>query len=571
MIQLYQTLDLRPIGIPQTLRLSQYDSDFEIIFELTNFDGTWILDTNTTAEVQGTKTDGHGYSADAVFDDQLKTVTIAGDVQMTAAAGRNTFEVVLFHDGDRLGSKNFILDVERAALDAETTASDSKIKNFTEMVESAEAAAETATAAAEAAEEAASTFSTDTTLTISGKAADALTVGDALRAIEPGLSAVAKAALLACFRNVAWINEHGQEYYDALEEALEQSDIDYITADFEQGSAVIYEDTQLEDLRQYLTVSVTYSDGTTATVTDYSLVGTLTEGTSAVAVLYGGKTTAFSVNVASVVSVFPTISDGASIDVGDTIASLREYMTVYAAYDAGTTREITDYTLPGGNIVSGTNTIPVSYKTAVGNVYLYAPTNNNDQLAYKIPDNTELSDSCIDTGVKLHDELKDFTILTKITDKCVVSTSGITQKFFATNYTTTANGPIGSRFTIAAQDDNGTDKKKYTQAMGANVESGLVANSNHEVISVVRLKWNNDYSSAERTISLFVDGTKIQTSKSNVASSYLDRPTSATVCIGQKEMGVETYKAFSGTVKLFEIYKRALTDSEVNTKLGVTI
>lgn len=155
MIQLYQTLDLRPIGIPQTLRLSQYDSDFEIIFELTNFDGTWILDTNTTAEVQGTKTDGHGYSADAVFDDQLKTVTIAGDVQMTAAAGRNVFEVVLFHDGDRLGSKNFILDVERAALDAETTASDSKIKNFTEMVEAAEDAAETATAAAEAAEEAA--------------------------------------------------------------------------------------------------------------------------------------------------------------------------------------------------------------------------------------------------------------------------------------------------------------------------------------------------------------------------------------------------------------------------------
>lgn len=176
MIQLYQTLDLRPIGIPQTLRLSQYDSDFEIIFELTNFDGTWILDTNTTAEVQGTKTDGHGYSADAVFDDQLKTVTIAGDVQMTAAAGRNTFEVVLFHDGDRLGSKNFILDVERAALDAETTASDSKIKNFTEMVEAAEDAAE-------AAEEAAATFSTDTTLTIPGKAADAKATGDAIAAV----------------------------------------------------------------------------------------------------------------------------------------------------------------------------------------------------------------------------------------------------------------------------------------------------------------------------------------------------------------------------------------------------
>ena len=263
MIQLYQTLDLRPIGIPQTLRLSQYDSDFEIIFELTNFDGTWILDTNTTAEVQGTKTDGHGYSADAVFDDQLKTVTIAGDVQMTAAAGRNTFEVVLFHDGDRLGSKNFILDVERAALDAETTASDSKIKNFTEMTEAATQAAETATAAAEAAEEAAAS-------------------------IVPGLSDEAKQALLDCFAHVIWDDEHGQDYYDALEDALytEVKTVTSITAAFTQAGAAIYEDTPLDDLEQYLVVTVHYSDDTSNTTTAYTLSGTLATGQSTITVSY---------------------------------------------------------------------------------------------------------------------------------------------------------------------------------------------------------------------------------------------------------------------------------------------
>ncbi|MBR3237421.1 MAG: hypothetical protein IKF99_03190 [Oscillospiraceae bacterium] len=272
MIQLYQTLDLRPIGIPQTLRLSQYDSDFEIIFELTNFDGTWILDTGTTAEVQGTKTDGHGYSADAVFDDQLKTVTIAGDVQMTAAAGRNVFEVVLFHDGDRLGSKNFILDVERAALDAETTQSDSQIKNFTEMVESAEEAAETATAAAEAAEEAAATF-------------------------EP-FTDEAKRALLACFENVAWINGHGREYYDALEDALyPETGLVRIEAVFEQGSLVVHPDTPLNDLKAYLTVTGYYSDGTTRREAHYTLSGTLTVGTSTVTVLCEDKTTTFTVTV----------------------------------------------------------------------------------------------------------------------------------------------------------------------------------------------------------------------------------------------------------------------------------
>lgn len=35
-----------------------------------------------------------------------------------------------------------------------------------------------------------------------------------------GLSEDAKVALLACFEHVAWVDEHGQDYYDALESAL---------------------------------------------------------------------------------------------------------------------------------------------------------------------------------------------------------------------------------------------------------------------------------------------------------------------------------------------------------------
>lgn len=320
MIQLYQTLDLRPIGIPRVLRLSQYDSDFEIIFELTNFDGTWILDTDTTAEVQGTKTDGHGYSADAVFDDQLKTVTIAGDVQMTAAAGRNVFEVVLFHDGDRLGSKNFILDVERAALDAETTASDSKIKNFTEMVEAAEDAAETATAAAEAAEEAAAS-------------------------IIPGLSDDAKEALLACFRNVAWINDQGQTYYDALYDALYSSKtLLTIEAVFNQGSAVIYADDTLDDLKQYLTVTAYYNDQTSAVVTNYSLLGTLDVGTSTITVFYGNVSDTFEVTVTPALpsgytrlkSVITTGLEYIDIGLNETEVEEAEYEMMVTGIAAGT-------------------------------------------------------------------------------------------------------------------------------------------------------------------------------------------------------------------------------------------
>lgn len=43
-----------------------------------------------------------------------------------------------------------------------------------------------------------------------------------IEAIEPGLSAEAKEALLNCFAHVAWIGQDGQDYYDALATALNQ-------------------------------------------------------------------------------------------------------------------------------------------------------------------------------------------------------------------------------------------------------------------------------------------------------------------------------------------------------------
>lgn len=70
-----------------------------------------------------------------------------------------------------------------------------------------------------------------------------------------------------------------------------------ISATFSPGSATIYDTDSLDTLKQYLTVTATYADSTTATVTDYTLSGTLTEGSSTITVSYGGKTTTFSVIV----------------------------------------------------------------------------------------------------------------------------------------------------------------------------------------------------------------------------------------------------------------------------------
>ena len=112
-----------------------------------------------------------------------------------------------------------------------------------------------------------------------------------------GLTAEVKEALLVCFRNVAWINDKGQDYYDSLEEALyPPTNITRITAVYTQVSPV-YAYNTLDDLKSDLVVTAYYDDSTSAVINNYSLTGTLRVGTSNIVASYGGKTATFSVTV----------------------------------------------------------------------------------------------------------------------------------------------------------------------------------------------------------------------------------------------------------------------------------
>ena len=136
-----------------------------------------------------------------------------------------------------------------------------------------------------------------------------------------GLSDEAKQALLACFQNVAWIDDDGQDYYDALHNALYRQTLLSLSCVFTQSGVVATGDN-LDDLKSDLVVTAHWSDGTTSTVasTAYTLSGTLTEGTSSVTVTYDGKTTSFSV-VVSHTSVSYLESSGTQyIDTGLVLA-----------------------------------------------------------------------------------------------------------------------------------------------------------------------------------------------------------------------------------------------------------
>ena len=114
-----------------------------------------------------------------------------------------------------------------------------------------------------------------------------------------GLSENVKAALLTCFRHVAWTDEHGQNYYDALESALYADQYPKITATLNSGTNTIYTDDDISSLKQYLTVKY-YADRSSAgqiiSANDYTLTGTLTEGTSTMFVAYNNLTTVFTIN-----------------------------------------------------------------------------------------------------------------------------------------------------------------------------------------------------------------------------------------------------------------------------------
>lgn len=155
MITITNPLDMHSSGVPLHVHLSQYDEDFTLVFNLFASVGTFSIDSGTTVAIRGTKTDGNGYSVAATLDVSNKRVTVAGDQQMTAAAGPNEFELTLSKNDKELNTANFIIDVERAALDKDTLPSGSVIRELVDVIDRTDeiiAAANLADAACETVE-----------------------------------------------------------------------------------------------------------------------------------------------------------------------------------------------------------------------------------------------------------------------------------------------------------------------------------------------------------------------------------------------------------------------------------
>lgn len=144
-----QTINLNmvPGAVCPVIHLNQYDKDADSLkFNLYDNSGSFSIPSSSAIVLNGTKPDGYGFSYSATYSGNEVTASV--DEQMTAVAGEVKCELRITKSGNVVGTQNFILMVEPAALDENTVISDSDIPA---IAAAADYAAEAASSAAEAA------------------------------------------------------------------------------------------------------------------------------------------------------------------------------------------------------------------------------------------------------------------------------------------------------------------------------------------------------------------------------------------------------------------------------------
>ena len=154
-----------------------------------------------------------------------------------------------------------------------------------------------------------------------------------------------------------------REFYNKIninyykKETEETITLSSISATFNQGSNKIYNTDSLDTLKNYLTVTATYSNNSTKTVTDYALSGTLSIGVSTITVTYSNKTATFNVTVSEVetpATTYTITNNLTNVVTNNPSASVTEGNSYVATLTAnsGYTLDNVIVTMAGTNITS---------------------------------------------------------------------------------------------------------------------------------------------------------------------------------------------------------------------------
>lgn len=412
--------------------LSQYDVGRQLLFLLYDDAGKYVPAAGSTVHIRATKPSGFGFDVNCFWSQNSVTVTVTDE--MSNESGSFAAELRIEKDDAILGTANFLWNVERSThlngtVDGNTEAR-GLYQDILDAIEDAEAAAEEAHEAAqhgaalsddvkqallqiarkvayidadgqtyyedlynalyppipatsvtlnrgslffhslnETAQLTATVLPADTTDTLTWSSSD------------EAVATVTQTGLVTC---IAWgsatITATAGDKTATCSVLASEATISSIAAAFTQGAAVIYDNDDLDVLKQYLVVTATWSDSSVETLADedYTLTGTLTTGTSTVTVNYAGLTTTFTVTVTHYVpsfSITNVLSHVASSNAGTTSVEEGDSYSTNLGIETGYTLNIVKVTMGGADVTSTVYddvTNAISIASVTGNVVITA-------------------------------------------------------------------------------------------------------------------------------------------------------------------------------------------------------
>lgn len=438
-------VDLIPkFAVYGNLYFSQYDVGREAIINLVNGSTEYEIPNGATVTLVATKPSGLGFTQNCTFEGNQ--ITVVCTAEMTDEAGKFPCEIRIVQGSTILGTANFTFNVEKSPHPEGTTdgTADSVISQITVAFETA------------------------------------------MDNIEHsgGLTSAIKNAILNCFQKVAWIDQNGQTYYNALSDALFA--VTNITLN---ASSLLFNSI---GSTQQLTATLVPSDSTAqvqwessdtsvVTVSSSGLVTSVADGNATITASVGEVSATCSVSVVEITveSLNAVLNaSGHTFYAGDDINDIKPYLTVTATYSDSTTATIPSgsYTL-SGSLVAGENTITVSYEgvsttvtvTAVASVlasisavytqsgYVYT-TDTLDSLKSDLAVTAHYSDSSTSTVASA-----DYTLsgtLTEGTSTITVSYDGKTTTF---NVTVSGEEVNILSYELGAINTDGTDLESTTR------------------------------------------------------------------------------------------------------------
>lgn len=136
MIKQITNLNLIPGKVLPRVNAVQYDyGSRDLEFPIWNGQQRFTLTGEMTARIQGTKPDRLGFDYAATIDTTNNVITADLTNQMTPVSGEVICEIVLKKSGERIGSLNFVLVVQPAALNDATSTSESELPDIIALAE----------------------------------------------------------------------------------------------------------------------------------------------------------------------------------------------------------------------------------------------------------------------------------------------------------------------------------------------------------------------------------------------------------------------------------------------------